>query len=39
MTKPTSGKIIHEALHVLTGIAFLVLVAGMWACLWVPPSF
>jgi hypothetical protein len=39
MTEATSGETIREALRVLTGIALLVLLAGIWACLWVPPSF
>jgi hypothetical protein len=29
----------HEGIQVAIGIVLLILVAGIWACLWVPPSF
>jgi type II secretory pathway component PulM len=28
----------YETLRVLAGMVLLILVAGIWACLWVPPS-
>jgi hypothetical protein len=27
----------HEAVRVVVGIALLMLVSGIWVCLWVPP--
>lgn len=32
-------RAMHEAIRVALGIALLILVAGIWVCLWVPPSF
>ena len=29
----------HEVVRALMGIALFMLVTGVWACLWVPPSF
>jgi hypothetical protein len=39
MTRAIGGEMIREALRVLVGIALLILLVGIWACLWVPPTF
>ncbi len=34
------GKgIMRELVRAVMGIALLMLVTGVWVCLWVPPSF
>jgi hypothetical protein len=38
MIRATSGEMIRGALRMVVGFALLVLLAGVWACLWVPPS-
>ena len=36
----TPGKgIMRELVRAVMGIALLMLVTGVWVCLWVPPSF
>jgi hypothetical protein len=38
--KRMSGRgTMHEVVQALMGIALFILVTGVWACLWVPPSF
>jgi len=32
-------EIMREVMRAVMGITLLTLVAGVWACLWVPPSF
>jgi len=39
MTRGTSGRIVRQAMHMLVGFVLLFLLAGVWACLWVRPSF
>jgi hypothetical protein len=35
----TAGKTgIGEIVRILVGVALLVLVVGIWVCLWVPPT-
>jgi hypothetical protein len=29
----------HGVARVVMGVALLMLLAGIWVCLWVPPSF
>ena len=33
-----SGEIVFEALRLFMGMALLILVTGIWVCLWVPPT-
>ena len=36
-TSPSTTLGASGGAHAIIGIALLILLAGMWACLWVPP--
>lgn len=34
-----SEREVNQVARVVMGISLLILVSGVWVCLWVPPSF
>ena len=37
MSWTPESEIMHQTVRVVMGIALLILVSGIWVCLWVPP--